>query len=285
MTLTPAATVITSKYTSSSVSVAKADTPPSATKWFPLAEAAKWQNELAAYRILAEFAAPHVPALLDSGRSEAGYFLKLEYFESTPVVFANNAEGCRRAEQFGRVLQQIHSWDVRASHHAGALSPPPYSPSYCQYWTRLASEIAAAADWPRSLSVRLERWIAAFEPEVEATARPALVHRDLEPRNVLIAADDRLLIIDWEVSTIGHPDLDFGRLFWRGFHDCGELRRAFFAGYPASERQRAPETIAFFRAMFCLEMLAYLSSSNQAGDIRPQDLVAEIRESLRRSTR
>jgi aminoglycoside phosphotransferase (APT) family kinase protein len=44
---------------------------------------------------------------------------------------------------------------------------------------------------------------------------PVICHHDMVPENIIVN-DDGLFIIDWEYAALGHPGLDFLRLYGAG---------------------------------------------------------------------
>ncbi|WP_317495433.1 phosphotransferase family protein [Haloechinothrix sp. LS1_15] len=66
--------------------------------------------------------------------------------------------------------------------------------------------------------------LAARAPEVDAAARPGIVHGDFRLDNVLVDNDDRLrAVLDWEMATLGDPvtDLALMLLYARLAHLVG----------------------------------------------------------------
>lgn len=64
----------------------------------------------------------------------------------------------------------------------------------------------------------IDLWSHLIEAYRSSTAptihRPALLHRDLHPLNLLWAGDDRVGVVDWVNTCVGHPHAELGHLRW-----------------------------------------------------------------------
>jgi aminoglycoside phosphotransferase (APT) family kinase protein len=132
------------------------------------------------------------PALPELGRGERG------------KIFDAMNEG----------LAKLHAIDVAAAGLADFGKPGSYFARQLQRWTEQyrASETGAIGDMDR-LIVWLGRHVPADD------GRIALVHGDWRIDNMIFDAQaPRLLaVLDWELSTLGHPfaDLAYQCMYWR----------------------------------------------------------------------
>ncbi len=119
-------------------------------------------------------------------------------------------------------LARLHSVDIAAVGLADYGRPGSYFARQLQRWTEQyrASETSAMPDMDR-----LIEWLGAHVPADDG--RIALVHGDWRIDNMIFASDaPRLLaVLDWELSTLGHPyaDLAYQCMQWR-LPNAGEFR-------------------------------------------------------------
>jgi aminoglycoside phosphotransferase (APT) family kinase protein len=104
-----------------------------------------------------------------------------------------------------------------------------------------------------------------------------LVHRDLTGDNILIQRG-RPWVIDWEVATIGPPDLDLARLRLgltavgiSTLHDG--YRQGWTETTPWCARRFTSANLALFRLLFCAEMHAHLAATGQADKPYAKDIL------------
>ena len=112
----------------------------------------------------------------------------------------------RRAiyDELARVLAAIHTVDLQATGLVDHGRPDAYVARQVKRWTRqyLASQTAELAAMDQ-----LMVWLPAHIPDDEATA---LVHGDYRLDNLIFHEREprALAVIDWELSTLGHPLCD-----------------------------------------------------------------------------
>ena len=103
-----------------------------------------------------------------------------------------------------RVLAAIHSVDLDATGLSDYGRPDAYVARQLERWTKqyLASQTADIA-----AMTRLIDWLPANIPDDESTA---LVHGDFRLDNLILHPTEprALAVIDWELSTLGHPLCD-----------------------------------------------------------------------------
>ena len=134
-------------------------------------------------------------------------------------------------------LAKLHAVDVAAAGLSDFGKPGSYFSRQLQRWTEQyrASETETIEDMDR-LIVWLGRHVPADD------GRVALVHGDWRIDNMIFdARSPRLLaVLDWELSTLGHPfaDLAYQCMFWRMPNDVRRARRNRPDGRGPSDRGR-----------------------------------------------
>ncbi len=132
-------------------------------------------------------------------------------------------------------LARLHTIDVAAAGLSDFGRPGSYFARQLQRWTEQyrASETSRIDDMDRLID-----WLGANVPADDG--RVALVHGDWRIDNMIFAADQPTLlaVLDWELSTLGHPfaDLAYQCMQWRlpnagAFRGLGGVDRAA-AGIP-----------------------------------------------------
>jgi aminoglycoside phosphotransferase (APT) family kinase protein len=103
--------------------------------------------------------------------------------------------------ELARVLAAIHSVDLEATGLSDYGRPDAYVERQVKRWTKqyVASQTADVA----TMNTLME-WLAANIPDDEATS---LVHGDYRLDNLIFHPTEprALAVIDWELSTLGHP--------------------------------------------------------------------------------
>ena len=121
----------------------------------------------------------------------------------------------RRAiwNEFGRVVAALHVFDYAANGLADFGKPGSYFERQIQRWTR---QYRAAETERIDAMDRLIEWLPDNIPDADETA---LVHGDLRIDNLIFdRGSPRILaVLDWELSTLGHPlaDLAYHVMTWR----------------------------------------------------------------------
>jgi aminoglycoside phosphotransferase (APT) family kinase protein len=115
--------------------------------------------------------------------------------------------------EINRVIAALHSVDLTASGLADYGRPQRYLTRQIERWTRQyrASELE-----PIAAMDRLIDWLPQHLPEDEEAS---LVHGDFRIDNLIFhPTEPRVLaVLDWELSTVGHPlvDLAYHCMAWR----------------------------------------------------------------------
>ena len=126
-------------------------------------------------------------------------------------------------------LAALHAVDPQAAGLADFGRPGNYFARQFGRWSSQyrASETARVADMDRLIA-----WLETALPPDDGQV--ALVHGDYRLDNMIFAADDLVVVavLDWELSTLGHPvaDLAYQCMQWRLPH------RSFFRGLDGVDR-------------------------------------------------
>jgi len=121
----------------------------------------------------------------------------------------------RRAiyDEMNRVIAAVHRVDVALAGLADYGKPGNYVGRQIDRWTR---QYRASETEPIEDMERLIQWLPAHVPPGEETS---LVHGDFRIDNLVFhPAEARVLgVLDWELSTLGHPLVDFAyhAMLWR----------------------------------------------------------------------
>jgi aminoglycoside phosphotransferase (APT) family kinase protein len=115
------------------------------------------------------------------------------------------------------VIAALHSVDVEAVGLGDYGRPQNYQARQLDRWTKQYRASEAAANLERHEPMeRLIDWLQANRPNDEAVA---LVHGDFRIDNLIFhPSEPRVLaVLDWELSTLGHPLVDFAYhvMTWR----------------------------------------------------------------------
>ncbi|HEX9038500.1 MAG TPA: phosphotransferase [Ktedonobacterales bacterium] len=189
-------------------------------------------------------------ARLDDEPAVAGYaVIRGQSLTSATLAGASEARVAALAGQIAAFLTALHS--IPAARVAGASVPlasvADWRAEYAEFraWARVAAAPLLA---PR-LRVGLERlWSNYLDSPGSFAFAPALVHRDLAPEHVLLAADGALAgVIDWGDAAYGDPAIDFA-----GFlHDLGEpFARQVIAGWRGARAAGETADTLLARARF-----------------------------------
>ncbi len=132
-------------------------------------------------------------------------------------------------EQMAKTLASIHRVDIEAAGLAGYGRPGNYFERQVGRWTKQyrASELDKIDAMDELIA-----WLGANMPADDGQI--ALVHGDFRLDNLMFAQDNSrvIAVLDWELSTLGHPYADLA-------YQCMAMR------LPASEQQqKAPSGLA-----------------------------------------
>ncbi|SDB73953.1 phosphotransferase family protein [Belnapia rosea] len=181
-------------------------------------------------------------------------------FDTCDLPGAAVAERRAMYLSFAETLARLHDVDWRKAGLEGFGRPGNYFERQVGRWTK-QWEGQRFRDIPELAD--LAGWVAAHIPADDGEA--SIVHGDYRPGNVMFAPDGPqvVAVLDWELSTIGHPmaDLAFSTIPWRSTpeeyggmrgHDLAALgipgEDEYVAHYYACRRTPAPRLTAFHRA-------------------------------------
>ncbi|MYZ42822.1 phosphotransferase [Schauerella aestuarii] len=171
--------------------------------------------------------------------------------------------------EVGRVLAALHDVDVAAVGLADYGRAGNYFERQIARWSRQYRETETA---PIAAMDALIDWLPQRIPAHEATC---LVHGDYRIDNLIFAADrpQALALLDWELSTLGHPFADLayhcmcwrvGSELWRGFagSDLNRLgipdEATFVATYCQARGIAPPDDWDFYLAYSFFRIAAIL---------------------------
>jgi aminoglycoside phosphotransferase (APT) family kinase protein len=127
------------------------------------------------------------------------------YWDASLANIGSNALRTRMYDEMSRVMAAIHSVDLEAAGLTDYGKPGDYFQRQFDRWSKQyrASELETI-DEMDSLMAWLENGI----PEDDG--RVSLVHGDYRVDNVMFSPDNSRIIavLDWELSTLGHPFAD-----------------------------------------------------------------------------
>jgi aminoglycoside phosphotransferase (APT) family kinase protein len=116
-------------------------------------------------------------------------------------------------DDFNRVIAALHSVDWQAAGLAGYGRPGNY---ISRQITRWSAQYRASETVPIPAMDQLMEWLPAHIPDGDETR---IVHGDLRLDNMIFHASEPRIIamLDWELSTLGHPLADFAYhvMTWR----------------------------------------------------------------------
>ena len=105
-----------------------------------------------------------------------------------------------------KVLANLHKVDWHGAGLEGFGKPDAYIARQLKTWTR-QYEASKTGEMPA-----MDKLIAQLERHLPEDETATIVHGDFRPGNMIIApdADEVAAVLDWELSTIGHPLADLG---------------------------------------------------------------------------
>ena len=174
-------------------------------------------------------------------------------------------------DQMNQALAALHNVDVGVVGLEGFGKPGNYFARQTDRWSRqyVASKITDNADMDRLMA-----WLADTMPDDDGQV--SLVHGDYRLDNMIFAPDAPRVaaVLDWELSTLGHPfaDLAYQCMQWRlphrgGMRGLGGLDRAalgipaepdYVATYCDRRGIAAPDNWAFYLAFSFFRLAAIL---------------------------
>jgi aminoglycoside phosphotransferase (APT) family kinase protein len=171
------------------------------------------------FRVMRALAGHGVPvarmALLCEDEGVIGRAFYVMEFVDGRVLWDQSLPGLANAErgaiydEMNRVIAALHSVDVAAAGLADFGKPGNYFDRQIGRWTK---QYQASATEPIDAMDRLIEWLPAHMPaSARDDARVSVVHGDYRLDNLIFDhAEPRIVaVLDWELSTLGHPLADF----------------------------------------------------------------------------
>ncbi|MEM9108332.1 MAG: phosphotransferase family protein, partial [Pseudomonadota bacterium] len=169
-----------------------------------------------------------VPAMLYLSEEESSIgrmFFVMEYLEGR-IFWQPELPECEMGERgaiydaMNAALAALHNVDIEAVGLQDFGKPGNYFARQLSRWTKQyrASETQTISDMDKLIS-----WLEKHLPEDDGQV--SLVHGDYRIDNMIFSPDAPtvMAVLDWELSTIGHPlaDLAYQCMQWRLPHDSG----------------------------------------------------------------
>jgi len=136
------------------------------------------------------------------------------YWDAALPEIANNATRTAMYDAMNNVLVALHSVDVNTTGLTDYGKPGNYFQRQLARWT---AQYKATELQPIAAVHELMQWLEANLPEDDG--RECLVHGDFRLDNMMFARDkpEIIAVLDWELSTLGHPFADLA-------YQCMQLR-------------------------------------------------------------
>jgi aminoglycoside phosphotransferase (APT) family kinase protein len=171
------------------------------------------------YRVMAALADRGVPVprmlALCEDETVIGRAFYVMSFADGRVLWDQSLPGMNKAEraaiydEMNRVIAALHSVDVAAAGLADYGKPGNYFERQIGRWGK---QYLASVAQPIAAMDHLMAWLPAHMPaSARDASKVAVVHGDYRLDNLVFhAAEPRVLaVLDWELSTLGHPLADF----------------------------------------------------------------------------
>jgi aminoglycoside phosphotransferase (APT) family kinase protein len=160
------------------------------------------------------------------------------FWDPALAEIATNAERTAIYDSMNATLARLHGVDIDASGLGDYGKPGSYFERQLNRWT---SQYRASETGDIPAMNRLIEWLERNIPAEDGLV--SLVHGDYRLDNMMFAPDrpDVIAVLDWELSTLGHPyaDIAYQCMQWRlphssGFRGLGGIDRAAL-GLPGEE--------------------------------------------------
>ncbi len=142
------------------------------------------------------------------------------FWDPALAEVSSNAERAAIYDAMNRTLAALHDVNVEAAGLSEFGKPGTYFERQLSRWTK---QYRASETEPRADMDRLIAWLEANLPADDGVV--SLVHGDYRLDNMMFAKDrpEVIAVLDWELSTLGHPlaDLAYQCMQWRLPHDSG----------------------------------------------------------------
>jgi aminoglycoside phosphotransferase (APT) family kinase protein len=171
------------------------------------------------FRVMGALKSQGVPVatmhLLCDDESVIGRAFYVMEFVDGRVLWDQSLPGLGTAErgaiydEMNRVISALHSVDVQAAGLGDFGRPGNYFERQIGRWTK---QYLASVTGPNPAMDKLIAWLPAHMPaSARDESRVSVVHGDYRLDNLIFhASEPRVLaVLDWELSTVGHPLADF----------------------------------------------------------------------------
>jgi aminoglycoside phosphotransferase (APT) family kinase protein len=171
------------------------------------------------FRVMAALKSQGVPVatmhLLCDDESIIGRAFYVMEFVDGRVLWDQSLPGSSTAErgaiydEMNRVISALHSVDVQAAGLGDFGRPGNYFERQIGRWTK---QYLASVTGPNPAMDKLIAWLPAHMPaSARDESRVSVVHGDYRLDNLIFhGSEPRVLaVLDWELSTVGHPLADF----------------------------------------------------------------------------
>lgn len=121
----------------------------------------------------------------------------------------NNTQRAAIYDELNRVIAALHSVDVQKQGLAGYGKPGNYFERQIGRWSK---QYVASVTQPIEEMDKLMTWLPANMPDsAKDESKVSIVHGDYRLDNVMFDKDSAqaIAVLDWELSTLGHPLADF----------------------------------------------------------------------------
>ncbi len=212
-----------------------------------------------------------VPRVLDRGTD----YLLLEYVEHAPLPDSEGS-GALVGTALAEVHEQAFAMHGDFDSEGTVIAPMPDFPEALGAHTR--SEVLKGPAKFRDLAeLAFAHLDARYERLTQLCADPRRLHGDFKASNLHLAADGRLLVLDWEFAYAGPTLMDVGQLLrWT---PGAPFLHGFARAYHGAGGD-LPEDWQRVCADFDLANLAGLLGGSEAGSRRATDVAARIRATL-----
>ena len=170
------------------------------------------------YRVMHALAATDVPvarmhALCEDESIIGRAFYIMEYvqgrvFWDQALPDLSNRERAAIYDEMNRVIAALHKVDYRAVGLADYGRPDQYLERQISRWSR---QYRASVTQPIAAMDRLMDWLPQHVPQAAHAGLTSIVHGDYRMDNLIFhPSEPRVVaVLDWELSTLGHPLADF----------------------------------------------------------------------------
>jgi len=211
------------------------------------------------YRVLAALVSTDVPVakvyhLCEDRDLIGSMFYIMEFcdgriFWDSAIPEVGKTERTAIYDEMNRVLAALHQVDIEKAGLSDFGKPGSYFERQYERWS---SQYRASELRPIAAMETLMSWLGEHLPEDDG--RVSLVHGDYRLDNMIFDASSPKVIalLDWELSTLGHPFADVG-------YQCMQLRMPAQMGHISGLRGRDPgelgvPTEAEYVARYCERM-------------------------------